>query len=317
MEVAGIAALNPRTDPAGERVSGAVDRLPCAYMWAPGTIFSRHSYHNNCYGMIHELSGSTVVNSVKHRRMSDYPTLPNTPIREAILDFRFSMESEVTEPALQSLASQIKVDGWLLERRETQSTKIAIAPSKPLAIETSQPSLQAFVVKSEDATRAYQLRPSSCSVSHMQPYVGWDTFQDDAKTLFDAYAAVAKPEAVSRIAARFINVVEIPQDRFDLDDWFNYAPKLPESTKLVFTSFAQELKAVHPGSGLRTNIKLSNRTSITGHQIILDIDVYATGAFPVEFSKLLNTLEEIRNLKNECFFSYLKAPALKRYSEQP
>jgi len=64
--------------------------------------------------------------------------------------------------------------------------------------------------------------------SHLPPYSNWNAFRDEVRPLWERYVEFVKPEAVTRIALRYINRIYIPQTVYELSDYFRLYPQIPE-----------------------------------------------------------------------------------------
>lgn len=155
--------------------------------------------------------------------------------------------------------------------------------------------------------------------SHLPPYRDWEGMSAIAKELWEIYLEVAKPQAVSRIAVRYINSMPIPLPIGDFSEYLNVPPVVPEGLPQSLASFLQRFVMVDNSTDTATvavvtqvleEITLSSKATI-----LLDIDVYR--AYPLGFA--LNTtsiwavLEELRNFKNRVFFKYLTEKTIRMF----
>ena len=186
-----------------------------------------------------------------------------------------------------------------MEIKPDAPPQVALAPGSGLA---------GYLFRSADTKQAVQALRDGFSFSRFRPYEEWDTFSKEARTLWERYAALAKPDKVTRIGLRYINRLELP---LPFDDFKEYlltgpeiAPELPQGLASFFFRVVipiDEAKAF----GVITETTVESEATKTVVPLILDIDVFRTGAFPVAADKLWPSFDQLREAKNRLFFKSL------------
>jgi uncharacterized protein (TIGR04255 family) len=107
---------------------------------------------------------------------------------------------------------------------------------------------------------------------------------------------------------RYINRIELPLPVNDLQEYLltgpEIAPNLPQSMANFFFQVSLPLPEAEAIATI-TETVLVNEATNARLPVILDIDVYRNGAFPVTVEKLWPLLAPLRGEKNRIFFESL------------
>jgi uncharacterized protein (TIGR04255 family) len=231
----------------------------------------------------------------------------NAPITEALIDIRAELPDSASLPVLEKLHNLIKVEYPGKKSRKKFEAQIQLKEEQePLKTTTFQQ--DGYYFTSPDGKRIVQYRLDGFSVNRLRPYSRWEDLRDEARRAWDIYATHTNPLAVSRLAVRYINSIEIPSQSFDYDDYFTAVPKIPEGlpqllqhffTRTVIPFFEQGATAVV----IQTP---SEKRDPVNTAIILDIDVFVEKSMPPEDRMIWEIFEELRRIKNEIFFKSIK-----------
>ena len=140
--------------------------------------------------------------------------------------------------------------------------------------------------------------------SHMPPYTNWENFVEEMRPLWDAYVQTLKVVAVTRLAVRFINRLQIATG-VDIDEYVRLGPRIPAEVSKEFVGYFMQL--VLPVSDLgpefRTivNTGVEPGTSPSASALVLDIDVFCEKRISIDGDGLWKTLERLRAHKNKVF----------------
>ena len=165
-----------------------------------------------------------------------------------------------------------------------------------------------YLFRSADNKQAVQALRDGFSFSRFRPYQDWDTFSKEARDLWERYAALTKPNKVTRIGLRYINRLELPLPFSDFKEYLltvpEIAPGLPQGLSSFFfrvvmpideaKAFATITETIAEGEGSKAAVP-----------VILDIDVFRGGTFPIIAEKLWPAFDQLRELKNRLFFRSL------------
>ena len=240
--------------------------------------------------------------------MSEPRHLTNAPIREAVIDI------QVTPPipldTLKEIAVYLKDRPHKLDEIWQSSIAFEVkADGTGGAKSNADRSSVGFRYVFNDHPYVMQCQTRGFTFSHLSPYGNWEDMSKVAKELWEIYLTVAKPQAVSRIAVRYINSLPIPLPIGDFSEYLNVPPVVPEGLPQTLASFLQRFVMVYSSTDMVANVTqvLEEITSASKVNILLDIDAYKTYPLGIASStaSIWAELEDLRNFKNRIFFKYL------------
>ena len=172
---------------------------------------------------------------------------------------------------------------------------------EPLARTQSQ--VIGYLFKSADGKQVVQFRLDGFTFSRLRPYTRWEDIFGEAKRLWDVYRVHAKPVRVNRLATRYINSIEIPSKKFDYDDYFKMAPKVPPDLPQLLSHFFTRLVVPFPDEGVTAIITQtpSEKPDPINSAVILDIDVFKEVNLSPDDAKIDEIFAILRKVKNEIF----------------
>lgn len=91
--------------------------------------------------------------------------------------------------------------------------------------------------RSVDRARVVQVEPELVVVNQLRPYPTFADWSPTVVSVARTFAELVEAKGVSRIGLRYINRIDLPGSRVDLQDWFMVAPQLPSAWKDTAGSF--------------------------------------------------------------------------------
>lgn len=169
---------------------------------------------------------------------------------------------------------------------------------------------------SADESRQVQCRIDGFTFNHLKGYTTAEELFDEAFAAWDEYRSIAGVESVSRIALRYINMLDLPFRHGDPFERFLNAPITtpPDASQQVAefnTRAVLHLPAPEPATAIVGQRLMHATERSTPFQ--LDIDVFREGEFTPDRGTLEPYLRSLRDAKNNLFFSYLTDDALEPY----
>ena len=238
--------------------------------------------------------------------MAEVRYLNNAPITEAIIDFRVKLPSEFKVEAFLELKSTIGDRFQKVEERKLFSSQFGLKKGKPQPPSAEYHGVHGYFFRPETDKKVVQFRIDGFTFSRLKPYTNWEELFSEAKELWAMYCDIAQPEAVTRLAVRFINHINIPLPIDDLSDYFTASPKIPDNIKGVISGFLSKVVVYDQEMDVATNIvqALEKSTKPDKHiTVVLDIDSYKTGDFSVSNGEIWDIFANLRIVKNQIFFS--------------
>jgi len=238
--------------------------------------------------------------------MAQVRHLNNAPITEAIIDFRVKLPSEFKVEAFLELKKTISDQFPKVEERKLFSSQLRIKKGKPQPLAAEYHGIQGYFFKPEDDKKVAQFRIDGFTFSLLKPYTKWEEMFAEARELWEMYCGIAQPEAVTRLAVRYVNHINIPLPVDDLSDYFTAPPKIPDNIQGIISSFLSKVVVYDQEMDVATNIVQALEKSIKPDKhitVVLDIDSFKTGDFSVSNDKMWDIFANLHNIKNQIFFN--------------
>lgn len=242
--------------------------------------------------------------------MSTWPNLSRAPVVEGLIDLRVERSQVVTLDALRSCADALAADFSSREEMRQFMGQFGISPDGDPSFAASAPAPRGLLLRSADGRWVAQFRLDGFTLSRLEPYTSWDELTKRAKDLWGKYAAVAQPQKIVRVAARFINRIPLPQgESFDktFTTTFNIAASLPQAAAGFL------LRVVIPFEREQAIAIVTQALPENSQDCIFDLDAFAAVTEGFSESDAWSKLEQLRNVKNRLFFESLTPDALMRF----
>lgn len=144
--------------------------------------------------------------------------------------------------------------------------------------------------------------------SRLAPYDRWETFQSEARHLWDLYRSILKPAAVTRVAVRYINQINIPRSGVELKDYFRTGPEIsPDLEQRLDACFMQiQIPQDDLNAKLSITQALVPPSAPETVSVLLDIDLFRTTDLPKTEEEIWLLLGKFRKRKNQAFEACIK-----------
>ena len=239
--------------------------------------------------------------------MEGYPKLSKAPIREALIDLRVKLPSDCDVKRIDSLYE--KVNEKYPEKREQRQSQLhfELKPSSEL-VQSVPLKITGYHYVSKNKDKIFQARLDGFTYNRLSPYSSWEEFRNEANRLWLLYKEATLPEAITRVALRYINNLNIPMPVIDFADYLAVPPVLPEGLPQGINSFLIRLNIHVPeleANAIITQAFEPMPVEVPKLPVILDIDVIKEQTAGIEEREAWNLLEKMRNFKNEIFFRFI------------
>lgn len=239
---------------------------------------------------------------------------PNAPITEAIIDLRVT-PAEGGDRALLKLNE----DGVLPEYPKQEELfeavgQMAVGPRGGSA--SVQQSPIGWKLTSADQRQIVQSRINGFTFSRLAPYDRWELFRNEARRLWDVYRKRLKPEAVVRVAVRYINRIDLPGDSVDLKEYFRTSPEIAPELPQQLEGYFMQLRFPYPDvSGhclINQTIVPPARENVVS--VVLDIDLFRSQDLPQQEDDIWTCFEALHEGKNTIFEACITDPTRRLFS---
>ncbi len=229
--------------------------------------------------------------------------LNNAPIVEALIDIRVKLPSDINVAKLQALHPL--VDELYPQVQELKKGSVTIKAGEAFEAATGDIRHIGYRYFSKDKKQILQSRLDGFTLSRLKPYETWDALREEAERLWQLYVSIASPEVITRVALRYINRIEIPFSSLkDFGEYLTALPQIPPELPTEISSFLTRLVMPEPALGATAIIAQALEPVINQDivPVILDIDVFKEGEFDIDSKEAWDTIDKLRNFKNDIFF---------------
>ncbi|MDF5711427.1 MAG: TIGR04255 family protein [Nostoc sp. S4] len=222
------------------------------------------------------------------------------PITEALIDIEVQLPQEVKLDILVQVYSSIQT-----EYRKTEEMLVfqgqMIAGASVGA--TASQSLIGYRVFSDDQKQILQVRLDGFTFSRLAPYDCWETFRDEAKRLWSIYRSLTHPEAITRLAVRYINRLDIPLPVGDLKNYLRTFPEVSSDLPQGISGYFMQLQIPQEklAAMLVLNQALVPPPTPDFISILLDLDLFLEQDIPKDEIELWEIVEQMHEQKNKAF----------------
>jgi uncharacterized protein (TIGR04255 family) len=242
-----------------------------------------------------------------------YSNLPAAPIVEAVMHW-LARASVTWEPdALkQTLAERLpEYPDVRLQHQHQIAIEAQAADSDDQHVTTHSRSWQGLRLQHATEPFVVQFTRDGLAFSRLKPYRDWESFEAEARRLWNVYLELAAPEIIERLGVRFINRIEAA-DRASLSAYLREPPCFSGLWPLA--SFLYQSQFDVPGDNLGINLVKTMQppnANLTG--LILDIDVFTRKPCACDDRAINDYLPKLRSLKNMVFFELLTPAAIETF----
>lgn len=244
-----------------------------------------------------------------------FPHLPRAPIVEGLIDIQTRPAPGIAVSDLVRFGEKIRSSYPTTKDIREFHAQLAVAPDQ-----TPSQSVIANHVgyrhERQEPPFVVHVRPNELLVSRLKPYDRWESLLGEAKVMWEIYCTVCKPEAITRIATRFINRIELPKEGLDFDDYLAAPPIIPKGLPQTFEGFLARIVMPHAETG--SHIAMSQILEAGNPQaptvpVIIDIDVFKETDLAVDADALWQILAKMRDVKNQAFFDSVTPKCLELF----
>ena len=249
-----------------------------------------------------------------HMAGAQHRDLRKPPITEAILDVRIAPAPTQDLSVLRAAVESLRLE--YPDCKELQAFEAVFGiPNQGPPVHKSL-GVTGFLLRTNDGTSAVQFRLDGFTFNRLAPYDGWDHVLPRALRAWGLYVSSMRPQAVTRIALRYINNVLGPYPGENFADYLTAAPAGPDGGPELMTGFLSQVQLREPDSVLSVALAQStDAPTETGRaRVIVDIDAFDSTGHTTDSAQLARTWEALRRLKNRVFFASITEKGLEPYA---
>lgn len=247
--------------------------------------------------------------------MPDPRHLRHAPITEAIFDFRVKPRPGFNPELFEALAPSLKDRFPEFDRRKAGQVTFELSPTGPRPAEVKDLGMRGVFFRSSDGKLIAQFRVDGFTLNRLAPYTSWEDLFPIASDLWRRYSDTATPELVTRLAVRYINHIDLPEDLVRFDQFLRAAPPIPPELPQEMSAFLTRTTIHHGQASCAAHVTqlLQRRAPLSGLGLVLDIDAYSEVSTSPSDGLIIERFGGLRDYKNKIFFSYLTDRLLEKY----
>jgi|SRR5882724_1051657 len=193
--------------------------------------------------------------------------LSNAPITETLIDFRVKARTAFRPEEFADLRTRLTerfphVD----EQRGLQATfGIIRGQGQPTVVQDL--GLQGYFLRTLDQKTIAQFRVDGVTFNRLQPYTSWDELFPKAMELWRLSCSISIPDAITRLAVRYINRIVLPTGAGAFETYLRTAPVIPPELPQYLSSFLTRVTIHDPNADIAAHVAQALETSTPGHQL--------------------------------------------------
>lgn len=238
--------------------------------------------------------------------------LNKAPIVEGLIDFRVRPRKDLDLSQLESSLVNIKTRYPITKPVRHFVTQVQIKGQEPPQQSTSE-TKRGLRFESADGLHVFQAHPDGFTVSRLRPYDTWESLFAEAQCLWPEYVQAARPEAIVRVATRFINRIQIPLPVVDYQHYLSAPPDVPKGLPELVSEFFSRVVIHEPDSAgviVFTQAMEPVNEASNVLPLYVDSDVFKQDSYDVQSNEPWELLNTFRRLKNQAFFASITAKTL-------
>jgi uncharacterized protein (TIGR04255 family) len=199
------------------------------------------------------------------------------PVIESVCEFRFEAGQplDLTLPGL--LYGELKEYFPISEQANITMVTLDVGGNQ---IAQQMQNAARFLTEDRSEFVQIALSPQALSITQLVGYRGWVHFKARISLALTAYQKLLEGAKFARIGLRYINRIELPPGRHELDDYFRFMPKAPEPIPQIFQSFLAQVQIPYggtpetPESILRLSISNTQSEVPENYAVLFDLDMF-------------------------------------------
>ncbi len=217
---------------------------------------------------------------------------PNPPIQEAVFDIRINRPNNNDDDKYLKNISDLKFNDYPVSEKKIEfEGKIYISEA-----ETPPDKTTAKIAGYKKENRQAQFRLDGFTYNVLKPYEKWEIHYKEFQKLWKIYDEIIAKKNIVRVAARFINKIELPiSEGVKLHDYITTIPNIPKSLPPVFAKFFSQVQVLYDENTIAVLTEAVDGEENGILPFILDIDVFVINESFEDFDSIFDRLHDLKN----------------------
>lgn len=243
--------------------------------------------------------------------------LKHAPITEAIVDIRVKARPDLKVTSFGE--SRDMLAGGFPEMVEQRVFTTKVVVGQESGSQSTKLDLRGYIFRSENRLNVVQFRVDGFTFNRLKPYTSWESIWPQALELWRKYQDVALPVAITRMALRYINHIELPSGAFRLEHTLTCPPTVPKDLAATIARFTNRVTMHASNRRLAAHVAqaVEPKPDHGGATLILDIDAFRQAEVVLEETdveaRIEETFGELHDFKNEIFFASLSETMIEEF----
>ena len=223
------------------------------------------------------------------------------PLIEALCEFHFDPQTDWDWTIPGRLYDMIKKDFSATEQVSRVGVNIVVT-TENVAQQMGAMPLTRF--KNGIGNQLIQVGPNLLSVHHLAPYSSWELFFQSIHLGLDSYSDMTSQRGITRLTLRYINQCFIPEEKFNLEEFFSIYPSVHVTDLQDYNAFIVGIQASHEGGRDILNLELRSDVSQAGKPVVtLDIGYALQQRSQINYQTIYNWIEHAHTVIQSTFES--------------
>jgi uncharacterized protein (TIGR04255 family) len=246
--------------------------------------------------------------------MSKYPTLNSPPIKEAVIDIRVILSNDFDITSVKEIIEPLKDEYPKVETTKRSGVDFGFNKGERV-VKAEDVEIFGYRLWSGDKTQVVLMTSEGFTFSRLSPYSNWEIFEGEAKRLLDIYLDQVSPLSITRLAVRYINKLEIKQEKINLSEILTAPPSIPKDLAINIEGFLNRIIIKDVESDCRAIVTQAPSSDMSSGypSIILDIDAFYEKRDGIDTSEIWSIINKLRMFKNDIFFKSITDNQLEAY----
>lgn len=221
---------------------------------------------------------------------------PKPPIVEAVCEMRFlpNQPWDWTIPGL----IYAEIQSEYPKKSEQHSLEVLLGAKGGKV--SGSPMLLRFA--REDGSALVVVGPDLISVNFLRPYSNWEAFRSAIERARALYVKIANPKAFKRIGLRYINRIELPDERVEIEAFLTAVPTVPPALPQTFGQFMQRVELPFPSLPGTLVLQSGSHPEAAGRPaFLLDLDVVTTHPDDIPLATALEWIDKAHEHVEQAF----------------
>ncbi|MGA7954867.1 MAG: TIGR04255 family protein [Gloeobacterales cyanobacterium] len=227
---------------------------------------------------------------------SDRRVYTKAPIIEALIHIGIQPPEGKSFSVTENVYPYIKED--YPDREEIQRAQIKFDQG---LMEPSQVVQVGYKYSTSDKKQILQAQIDGFTFSRLAPYTTWEDLRNEAQRLWKFYQESVAPLAITRLAVRYINKLDLPLPIRDFRDYLRTYPEVSSDMPIGLEGYLMQLQIPYPEQQAIVTLSQTLLPLSTPEFISIQLDIEVTSSQVLGDEDSWATLEKLRTIKNEMF----------------